>query len=66
MTQLEFRDGTREVPDHLADMMTGLQTFTLTFEEAQTEANKRLTRDRLNQIGDKVVSDHLKKFGIGR
>ena len=63
--KLEFRDGTREVPDHLADMMSGLTTYALTYEEAQTEANQRIVRDRLNKAGDKVVFDHLKKYRIG-
>lgn len=63
--QLEFRDGIREVPDHLADMMRGLDTYRMTYEEAQIAANQRLVRDRLNQAGEKVIADHFRRFRIG-
>lgn len=65
MAELEFRDGVREVPDHLADMMRGLDTYKMTFEEAQTKANQSLVRDRLNRAGEKVVADHLRRYRIG-
>lgn len=65
MAELEFRDGKREVPDHLADMMRGLETYRMTFEEAQVAASQSLVRDRLNRIGEKVVADHFKRFRIG-
>lgn len=64
MAQLEFRDGVREVPDHLADMMSGFNTYAMTYEEAQTQANQRIVRDHLNSAGDKVVAEHLKKYRI--
>lgn len=64
MALLEFRDGLREVPDHLADMMRGLDTYQLTYEQAQTQANQSLVRDRLNRVGEKVVSDHLRRYRI--
>lgn len=65
MAELEFRDGLREVPDHLADMMRGLDTYKMTYEEAQTLANQSLVRDRLNRAGEKVVADHFRRFRIG-
>ena len=65
MALLEFRDGLREVPDHLADMMRGLDTYKLTYEEAQIRANQSLVRDRLNRAGEKVVADHFRRFRIG-
>ena len=64
MAQLEFRDGVREVPDHLADLMKGLDTYQMTFEQAQVAANNSLVRDRLNNIQSKVVAEHLKRWGI--
>lgn len=60
MSIVEFRDGEREIPDHLADLMSDLETYRMTFEEAKKEADFRLVRDYLNKQQARVISDHFR------
>ena len=62
MAELEFRDGIHYVPDHLADLMSDLDTHTLSLTEATDQANQRLVRDRLNRIQYQVVTDHFREL----
>ncbi len=59
--QVEFRDGKREVPDHLAALMTDIETYRMTFEEARDAANRKALADLINARADKIVSEHLKE-----
>lgn len=61
MAQVEFRDGTREVPDHLADLMIGLDTYKLTYAQATVQANQKPTRDYLNNVQQKMLDASLKR-----
>lgn len=63
MRELEFRDGKRLVPDHLADMMGDLKTHTMTHDEAVEKANWQLASDHLNRVADGVVQGHFRDRG---
>ena len=59
-TELEFRDGDRMVPDYLVDMMVGIKTHTMTYEQALQAANKKVESDLLNAKQDDVLAAHCK------
>lgn len=61
--EVEFRDGKREIPDHLGYLMASLDTVQMTFEEARDAANRKLVSDRLNEAQSKVIVNHLRRFG---
>lgn len=63
--QLEFRDGSREVPDHLAIHMRGMETFRITYGEAITAVNDKLQRDFINSAAERFVDDHFKRMARG-
>lgn len=65
MAEVEFRDGFREVPDYLADLMTGMETHTMTVDEAIAAVNKKLERDQLSRVHNEVVKAHFSPFGPG-
>jgi len=58
--ELEFRDGDRQVPDYLADMMRGIKTHTMTYQQAIEAANKKVESDLLNAKQDDVLAAHFK------
>jgi hypothetical protein len=59
---VEFRDGEREVPDHLAALMNDLETYKMTFEEARVLADQRLLRDVLRKKQEALVSEHFRNW----
>jgi hypothetical protein len=61
VAEVVFRDGPREIPDHLADLMAGLETFRMTFDEAVNAANRRLVSDRLERARRELIRDHFKE-----
>lgn len=60
MAELQFRDGPRDVPPHLAELMESLDLHKFTYAEAVDEANKKLMADALNKIQARVVTQHFK------
>jgi hypothetical protein len=58
--EVEFRDGPRNVPAHLADMMIGLKTHTLTYEEAVEKANWKLASDHVEHAVDGIIQSHFR------
>lgn len=54
-----FRDGRRLIPYHLAVMMNGLPTETLTFDEAVAAANQRAVGDIIGQKQDQLLREHF-------
>lgn len=60
MADLEFRDGKRTVPDHVVSMMAGLDTHKFTYEEATRLAEKKIVRDRLNEIQGNIITRHFR------
>lgn len=59
--QLEFRDGNREVLDHLAVRMRGMETFRMTYEEALEQVNRKMQADFINKAADSFVDGHFKR-----
>lgn len=60
MALVEFRDGSREVPDHLADLMARIDTYKITFEQARKIADQQMVSDLLNKYQSDVISAHFK------
>ena len=58
--EVEFRDGKRMIPAHLADMMVDLKTHTMTFDEAVAKANWKLASDFTNAAADRIVQSHFR------
>lgn len=65
MAEVEFRDGMHWVPDHLSDMMQGLDTHRYTKDEAIYQANQRLSRDHLAKIQHDTIAEHFKNRRTG-
>jgi hypothetical protein len=63
LVEIEFRDGKRFVPEHLADMMQELKTHTLTYEQAVEKANWKLAADYVNSASDRIVQSHFRDGG---
>jgi hypothetical protein len=65
---VEFRDGKREIPEYLADMMSapskqypiGLPTHTMSFEQAVAEANRVMVATHVNNAADALVRSHFR------
>lgn len=58
---IEFRDGERAVPAHLAANMnlTGVDPLTVTYEEMRDLANKAIMRNFLNGAVERMVNRHF-------
>lgn len=63
MPELDFRDGKRGVPEHVADLLTGVPTYKLTYKEALEYMNRRLQYDYVENIHSKIISNHLRGSG---
>lgn len=63
MVTIEFRDGRRDVPEHVAVLLSTIETYTLTFEQAMEKANKSLMTDYITKVQARTVADHLNRFG---
>lgn len=62
MTTIEFRDGEKDVPDHVAVMMKGLETHTMTYEQALRASEQKMVKDRLNYEMNSLVADHFREM----
>lgn len=60
--QLEFREGRREVLDHLAVYMRDMETFKMTYDEAVAKVNQKLQSDYINKAYDSVIDGHMKRL----
>jgi hypothetical protein len=58
MKELEFRDGTRLVPLHLASLMTGMETYRFTYREAIDLANQNHLKQWLNGQQQQILRRH--------
>lgn len=59
---VEFRDGEKMVPGHVAVLMKGMATHEMTYTEAIRAANQALLKNRLNQSQRDLVTSHFKQF----
>lgn len=60
--QLDFRDGTREVPEHLASVLLPYQArlYQITYDEACAFANQVMLNDLVERRFESIISDHFK------
>ena len=61
MKTLEFRDGERDVPDHVAVLMRGLRTWEMTYEDARTAAHTNQLRQALEVAQRDLIREHFKQ-----
>lgn len=59
MITLEFRDGERDIPDHLAAMMKGIRTWEMTFDEAKVRAETQMTRNFIETAQRDLLRKHF-------
>jgi hypothetical protein len=60
--EVEFRDGTRMVPNYLASILVGIETHRMAYEEAIQTANRRLEADNINAQQDKILAAHFREL----
>lgn len=60
MAQLIFRDGARDVPDHVEALLKGIDTYKLNFDDAIAAANRKLMNEYLGKSVDKMINDHFR------
>lgn len=65
MAEIEFRDGKREVPDHLADLMKGLPTHQMTLTEATNAVNNKFVGERFQTARQDIITEHFKNWRDG-
>lgn len=60
-TELDFRDGRRVVPEHLAALMGGFDTTQYTYQQALDQVNSGMLNERLAQAQQKHIQGHFEK-----
>ena len=58
---IEFRDGDRPVPHHVASILSGVETWKYTYDDAIKIANGGMLRSALTGIQRKTVDGHFRK-----
>ena len=61
-SEIEFRDGKRDVPDYIAALLSGIETHGLTYDEAIAEANKKTEADFINAQQERVLAAHFREL----
>jgi hypothetical protein len=63
---VEFRDGVRDVPEHVWAMLVdmGIETFRYTYEEAIRKADQEMLARRLVEARNELVRSHLARLGM--
>jgi len=61
MVEMEFRDGKRHIPVYLASLMSGIETYRLSYEEAIQAGNRQAESLFLNAQQDKILAAHFKE-----
>lgn len=62
MVTLEFRDGQRDVPDHVGVLLQAVDTHKLTYDQAIAHSQKILLRERLNQSQRSLITEHFREL----
>lgn len=63
MAQLVFRDGPRDVPEHVEGMLKGIEIHKLTYDEAVKAANFKMENEFLAKSYNKMITDHFRHGG---
>lgn len=61
MAELEFRDGKREVADYIAELMTGIKTKRMTYDEALVAMNQKMVGDHIGRSVDRILDAHFQE-----
>ena len=59
MIEVEFRDGVKLVPAHVADLLSKHKTWTMTYDEAIRKANTAMAADYANDAMKRIISRHM-------
>lgn len=60
MKTVEFRDGEKDVPDHVALLMQGMRTWEMTYEQARQLAHNNQLRRALEGAQRDLIRQHFK------
>ena len=60
LVNIEFRDGEKLVPHHVGVLMKGIETHTMTYDQAIKLANQALLRNRLDAAQKSLVNEHFR------
>lgn len=60
--EMEFRDGRRVVPVHLAAALDTIETYRYTYREAVKMANDEMVREVVVGKVNKVIEGHFRRF----
>ncbi len=61
MQTLEFRDGERDIPDHLALLMKGIKTYQMTYEQAVKEMEQNQLHQKLIVAQRDLMRQHFRQ-----
>jgi hypothetical protein len=61
LVNVEFRDGERLVPHHVGVLMKGLETHTMTYDQAIRAANQALMKNRLAAAQKSLINQHFRE-----
>lgn len=61
MAQVEFRTGKREIPDYMADLMYGIPTHKMTYEQAVDAMNQKMFANHVDRAVDRIRDDHFSR-----
>lgn len=61
MAIVNFRDGPRDVAEHLAILLRNVETYRLTFREALDSVNFKMENDFVAKAMNKSINDHFRE-----
>jgi len=61
--EVEFRDGVQAVPEHIYLIMRGIDTHSMTKEEAIRASETQMVKNYLNTTQRKLVAKHFREHG---
>jgi hypothetical protein len=59
MAEVEFRTGKRVIPDYMAELMAGIQTHKMTYDQAVAAMNKKLESNVIDRASDQIINEHF-------
>lgn len=59
--ELEFRDGKFVVPEHLAALMTGMDTTMYRYQQAVDSVNSGMLTEHLGKVQQRTIDQHFEK-----
>jgi hypothetical protein len=62
MPSLPFRDGDRDVADHVAELLKPIETYRLTYDQAMVAANNRLLQAEVDRRSAELIKEHFRQY----